>query len=256
MRAFVRAFILFIAALGLSAAAAHAEKAVEPDTPAPACASASDLPCMLDLLSRTAETVTDSHWRDQTLRELAKLMAKQKRYDDAIAIIARIENPDTKAMTIRGIGMEAASVKDTPAAYEDLFAKLTVEAEKIEHPPSHAIAQTYIAMAQAFAGDDDGATKTALAMSNDALRNKALGESAEIQAERGDLAIALASIGHIDDPAFRDKAYRTITEILARSESYDKAFAAAQKIDNSYQRAQAILFILARQIVPDEISVE
>ncbi|MBU0860163.1 MAG: hypothetical protein KJ667_09500, partial [Alphaproteobacteria bacterium] len=103
---------------------------------------------------------------------------------------------------------------------------------------------------------DEGATATAKTMDNPALRNKALAESAEIQAERENLDAALASIGHIDDLPFRDKAHRTISKILANSLQYDKALAAAAKIDNNYQRAQAILYILARQISPEEVSVE
>ncbi|MBU0800338.1 MAG: hypothetical protein KKA05_04975 [Alphaproteobacteria bacterium] len=224
--------------------------------PVTACASATDIPCMLNLLDNTTTGIDDANWRDQTVRELAKLMAKQERYDDALALIKRIDNPDTRAMTIRGIGMAAASLKKPPESYKELFEKLTVEAEIISHPPSHAIALTYIAMAQAFAGDDEGATATAKTMDNPALRNKALAESAEIQAERENLDAALASIGHIDDLPFRDKAHRTISKILANSLQYDKALAAAAKIDNNYQRAQAILYILARQISPEEVSVE
>lgn len=264
MRAHLGSYAPFLAvALTLMAGPSWAQESAQSAadsavqaTPAVQCASASDLPCMLDVLSDAAGAIPETNWRDQTLRELAKLMSKQKRYDDAIAVIARIESPDTKAMTIRGIGMEAAGLHDTPEHYDALFAKLAAEAEKIDHAPSHAIAQTYIAMAQAFAGDNDGATKTAMAMDNQALRNKALGESAEIQAERGDLDQAVASIKHIDDPGYADKAYRSISEILSRAANYDKAFAAANRIDNKYQRAQAILFLLARQISPDEISVK
>ena len=260
----MRVIALAAALLLLSAPArAGAEPAGEapPDpsffaAPGQGCAAATDLPCMMALLDHTAATITEANWRDQTLRELAKLMAKQERYDDAIAIIGRVENPDTRAMTIRGIGMAAASLKKAPDSYAPLFEKLTAEAAKIEHPPSHAIALTYIAMAQAFAGDDAGATATAKTMENPALRNKALAESAEIQAERSDISAALASIGHIDDAPFRDKAHRTIAKILADGGHYDKALAAAVKIENSYQRAQAILNILARQITPEEVSVQ
>jgi tetratricopeptide (TPR) repeat protein len=248
--------IVFISAIVLLAAVAVPARAEMAAPPANNCASASDLACMTGLLDSTAATITEKNWRDQTLRELAKLMAKQERYDDAVALLPRIENPDTRAMTIRGIGMAAASLKKPPESYKDLFDKLAAAAAQIDHPPSFAIAQTYIAMSQAFAADDTGATKTALAMENAALRNKALAESAEIQAEREDLEAALVSIGHIDDASFRDKAHRTIAKILSDRKQYDKALAAAMKIDNNYQRAQAILHILARQVSPDEISVE
>lgn len=248
MRAFIALSLSALLAV-YTATPARAESA-----PAPSCANAADLPCMLGLLDQTAATIAEKNWRDQTLRELAKLMAKSEKYDEAIALLPRIENPDTRAMTIRGIGMAAASLKKPAESYRPLFEKLAAAADKIDHPPSHAIAQTYIAMSQAFAADDAGATKTALAMENAALRNKALAESAEIQAERDDLTAALASIAHIDDPGFRDKAHRTISKILADRKQYDKALAAGMKIDNAYQRSQSILHILARQITPDEVS--
>jgi len=249
-------FLSAVVLLTAFAVPARAESAPAPAAAAPSCANATDLACMTGLLDSTAATITEKNWRDQTLRELAKLMAKQERYDDAVAILPRIENPDTRAMTIRGIGMAAASLKKSPESYDALFEKLAAAAAQIEHPPSHAIAQTYIAMSQAFAGDNPGATKTALAMENAALRNKALAEAAEIQSEREDLEAALVSIGHIDDASFRDKAHRTIAKILSDRKQYDKALAAALKIDNNYQRAQALLQILARQVSPDEISVE
>lgn len=231
-------------------AQALAEKALA--TPATACASAREISCLTDLLETAAAGIQDAGWRDQTLRELAKIMAKQGRIDQAIALLGRIHNPDTRAMAIRGIGMAAATLGKTPAEYKELFKTLSFESSKISHPPSYAIAQTYIAMAQALAGDDAGATETALMMENPALRNKAFAESAEIQAGRLDLPAALASVGHIDDPAFRDKALRTVSKILGDKSDYDKALAAAQKIDNNYQRAQALLHILSRQVTPDE----
>lgn len=246
--------ILFLSALLMLASGPAPARAESAPAPAATC-TATDIDCMLGLLDTTAATITEKNWRDQTLRETAKLMAKRENYDGAIALLDRIENPDTRAMTIRGIGMAAASLKKPPASYAPLFEKLSAAAAKIDHPPSHAIAQTYIAMAQAFAGDDAGATKTAMAMENAALRNKGLGEAAEIQAERNDLDAALASIGHIDDPAFRDKAHRTVAKILSDRGQYDKSLSAAQKIDNAYQRSQAILHILARQVTPDEIAL-
>lgn len=219
-----------------------------------ACA-ATDKVCLLTQLENLTGMISETHWKDQTYRELAKLLAAENRGLRAIGLIALIENPDTKAMTIRGIGMEAAKLALPKAEYEALFSALRDEAEKIDHPPSYAIALTYIAMAQAFAGDDEGAMKTANDMENDALRNKAHGEAAEIQAERGDLPAAMASIGEIDSKPFRDKAHRTISKIFADRKKFDQALAAAMAIENSYQKAQAVLYLLSKQITPEEVSL-
>lgn len=241
-------YSLLAAAFILAAPALAAEKA--------APCQGTDKACLLKLLENDAAAIPENNWRDGTYRETAKLLTLQGRADDAIALIGKIKNPDTQAMTIRGIGMAEAKIKPERAEYERVFARLQEEAAKIDHPPSHAIALTYIAMAQAFAGDDAGAAKTAGAMENDALRHKAFGETAEIQAERGDLAAATASIASIGDPIYQDKSGRTVSKIFADGAHYDSALAVAQNIKNEYQRAQAILYILVRQISPEEVSVE
>lgn len=219
-----------------------------------ACAAA-DKNCLLTQIESLTAQITETHWKDQTYREIAKLLAAERQAERAIGLIARIENPDTKAMTIRGIGMEAAKLTLPTDEYEALFAALRTEAEKIEHPPSYAIALTYIAMAQAFAGDDAGAMRTANDMENGALRNKAHAESAEIQAERGDPDAAMASIGAIDSASFRDKAYRTISKIFADRQKFDESLQSAMAIENSYQKAQAVLYLLAKQIAPEQVSL-
>lgn len=249
-------FTVFFTVLAINAPAfaTSAEKALA--APVTACANGTDLACVTNLLRTTTEAIQDANWRDQTYRELAKIMTKQNRIDDAIALLGKIHNPDTRAMTIRGIGMTAAGLGKTPAEYKELFATLTFEADKISHPPSHAIALTYIAMAQAFAGEDKGATATAQLMENAALRNKAFAETAEIQAERDDLKAAQASLGYIEDPVFRDKSMREVSKIFAARGSYNSALAIATKIDNGYQRAQALLQILARQLTPEDVAVE
>ncbi len=207
--------------------------------------------CALRLLEAEAVKIDNVSWRDQIYRELAKLLAAEGRTDEAIGFIARIETPDTKAMTIRGIGMAAAELSNAPAwgqpRYDALFSALRVEAEKITHPPSYAIALTYIAMAQAFAGDNQGAWKTASDMENDALRHKAYGETAEIQAEGGDTDAAMKSIGFIESEAYRNKAYSTVSKILANDGLFDGALQAALPINNAYKKAQAMQYLLNKR---------
>lgn len=214
-----------------------------------------DKTCLLKHLEATSDSIDNKTWRDQIYRETAKLLAQEKEIDWALSLLKKIENPDTKALTIRGIGMLAAETDLSGAEFDELFKALRAKAEQIEHPPSYAIALTYIATAQAFAGDDAGALKTALDMKNDALRNKALAEAAEIQAERSELGFALESISHIDSPAFKDKAHKLISEIFAKQKKYDQALKASEKIKNPHQKAEAVLVILAQQISPEEVSL-
>lgn len=214
-----------------------------------------EISCLLNELEKITDKIENKNWRDQTYREIAKLLAHQKKVKESIQLLNKIENPDTKALTIRGIGMSAAHTDMDEEDLTALFVELRDYADNIQHPPSHAIALTYIAMAQAFSGDNKGALTTALDMKNDALRNKALGETAEIQAENSDLENALDSISYIDSDAVRNKTYRLVSKIFAQQKEYEKAIDASDKIDNAYQRAQAVLFILAKQITPEEVSL-
>ena len=211
----------------------------------------SDRACLLRELEKTASEIPDDKWRDIAYRELAKSLTADGRTEEAIALIDDIKNPDTRAMTIRGIGMEAAGLNLSAEGYATLFKSLTDKASSITHPASHEIAFTYISMAQAFAKQDQEALKTAASMSNDALKHKAFGEIAEIQAERKDAVAALATLQLIDSEAYRNKSTRTITLLLADRKLFDDASRAAHGITNPTLRAEALQYILLQQKKPE-----
>lgn len=248
------AVVAAFTALIFSAVIANATTPAPAPASSPACA-ATDTACLLPQLESMTAKIENASWRDQTWREIAKLYMAKGMSKEALAIIPRIETPDTRALTIRGIGMGAAELSLPKAEYDALFTALRGEADKIDHAPSQGIALTYIAMAQAFAKDDAGAMKTAKDMTNPALRHKAFGETAEIQAERGDLQAALASLNAIDDLSFRNKAHGTVAKIFADRKLYVEAVETAGKITNNYQHSQVLLYILAKQITPSEVSL-
>ncbi|MFP4314325.1 MAG: hypothetical protein ACLFR0_08360 [Alphaproteobacteria bacterium] len=245
---FLRPLLLifgFALVLFLPVAAPQAqEEAYNPDN---AICGVDNRGCVLKNLRRYAKEIERDSWRDQTFRELAKSFAGDGYIDTAISIIGDINTPDTKAMTIRGIGMEMAALGFSKDRLDQEFAKLRAEAEKIEHPPSYAIALTYIAMAQAFAGDNEGAWETAASMENDALRHKAYAETAEIQAEKSDFEAAMKSIAFIDSEAFRNKALSLTSKIFADQQLFDESYKAALQISNAYKKAQAIQHMLDTQ---------
>lgn len=212
------------------------------------CATATNRSCIAAEILKSADEIKEPQWKDVTLRDLAASLTYDKRVDDAIALVPKISNPDTQAMTIRTIGMTAALYgKDSPVVLKETFVKLAAAAATIKQPAANAIAYTYIAMAQAFAGMDADAWATADAMTNPALKHKAFGETAEIQAERGDLSAAMQSIGKIDAASFRNKAYQNIAEILIKKGMYDEALKSATAIDNPMKRAQTLQEILKGQ---------
>jgi hypothetical protein len=236
--------IALLSALALPASAADTDKSGEGVAPAQPACKITDRPCVLKAIEATSAAIDNQSWHDQTLRELAKTYAFEGDIDKAISLIPAIKTPDTQAMTIRGIGMAAAGNKLSHAAYEVLFQKLRKAAETITHPPSYAIALTYIAMGQAFAGENEGAWKTASEMENEALRHKAFGETAEIQAEYGDYPSAMHSIGLIDSEAYRNKSYNTVSKILADHKMLQEALDAAGNITNAYKKAEAMQYVL------------
>lgn len=239
-------FYTFILCAGIMAAPSPARALVLP--PELLC-NAADTLCVLRAAAQQAASIREDKWRDQTLRDIAMQFAEANHPQDAYPLIGRITNPDTKAMAIRGIGMGVAkyAATTTKDEYDAIFTQLAKEAETIGHEGARAIAYTYIAMAQAFAGLDDAATKTAAAMTNQALRNKAFGESAEIQAERGDIDAAMASIRHIDDAAFRDKAHQTTAMIFIKEEAYAKALDMAARIGDPYKKTLVMVAIADAQ---------
>ncbi len=212
-----------------------------------AVCTASDRACVIEELIETSANIENPSWRDQSYREIAKTLAAEGRFKDALEIWQKIENPDTKALTIRGIGMAVSDHDLTPEGQSKIFSALQEKSDTIEHPPSHAIALTYIAMAQAFAGDDEGAWKTAASMENEALRHKAYGETAEIQAEQGNLKSALKSIDFIESTAYKNKSYALVSKILADQRLYDQALKAANPVTNAYKKAKALQYVLDKQ---------
>ncbi len=216
-----------------------------------------DRECVLEELISNASSIDNVAWKDQTYREIAKTLAFEKNFEKALVVIDLIETPDTKAMSIRGVGMALAAYGEDAESLNKKFAKLRVKADSItNHPPSHGIALTYVAMAQAFAGDNEGAWKTTASMENAALKHKAYGETAEIQAEKGDFKSAKISIDKIESLSFRNKAYETVSKILSDKGLYEDSYLAARSITNAYKKGQAIQYLLDQQQPRERLSNE
>jgi len=209
--------------------------------------NAKDRLCVVEQILSSADEIENQNWKDQTLREAAKSLASDGNTTKAISLLDTIKNPDTKALTIRGIGMEAANLNLSSEQQITLFKTLREKSETITHAPSYGIALTYIAMSQAFAGDDLGAHQTAKDMKNESLRNKAFGETAEIQAEKGKLDAAKQSINAITSESFRNKAYAITAKIFADKQQYTQSLTLAANITNPYKKATALQYILNAQ---------
>lgn len=242
------AAVFFAALMAFTPALANQEPLPPEDRHVSYC-QAFDTQCLSDTIMQSISEIENTQWKDQSYRDLARALAQEKKTNQAIALIKEISNPDTKAMTIRAIGMEIAKhhASMDEASLSAVFTKLDEQAQMIPHEGARAIAYTYIAMAQAFAHLDAAATQTSKAMTNDALRNKAFAETAEIQAERGDIEQALASIKHISAESYRNKAYATTSHIFMKQNAFEHALRMAQHIKNPYKRSTALLNIYQAQ---------
>ncbi|MGE4312718.1 MAG: tetratricopeptide repeat protein [Pseudobdellovibrionaceae bacterium] len=244
------AIILTLTVMGSAAPLTHALAQNEDDVTPPEmlveCGEMEkpDAKCLSEAVRQAAAQIKEKSWRDAAYRELAKSYASDRYFDKALSLIDKIETPDTKAMTIRGIGMAAADLKLDKAAYDSLFTQLKAKKDTITHLPSHDIAETYIAMSQSFAGLYEEAFKTASAMKNDALQHKAFGEIGEVAAERGDTLQAFKALSQITSHSYRNKSARTISGIFLKAGDIKSAIQAANMVDNAYMRASALQAIL------------
>jgi hypothetical protein len=204
--------------------------------------------CLIEMIEDTVSQISEPRWRNQAYRDLAISKGFKGNYDAAALLVNRIDNPDTQAMTIRAIGMAIAIKQDlSDTTYKRAFARLDKAAQTITNEGAKDIAYTYIAMAQAFAGLDNDATKTTIQMTNPALRHKAYAETAEIQAERGADAEALKSINAIESVSFKNKALGVVASIYIKKEKTDKALELAMMITNPTKKAHTLQKILNHQ---------
>ena len=81
--------------------------------------------------------------------------------------------------------------------------------------------------------------KTAGSIKNNALRNKAFSEIAEILSTQGDSKGVMRAITEIETESFRNKAYQATSKIWADQENYNSALNFAAQINNPYKKATA-----------------
>ncbi|MCB9988941.1 MAG: hypothetical protein H6868_06355 [Rhodospirillales bacterium] len=218
--------------------------------------AAKDTACLLKELETVSEKIDEARWRDQTYRELAKLLTHEKKTDEALALIEKVENSDTRAMTIRGIGVAAAETDLSDTEKKALYDSLILAAQEIESDASRPIALRYVAKGQVLAGFDDDGRATTVSIDNLSQRDKAYEEIAEVEAKQNKLDQALQSIAGIESPPYRDRARSAVSRIFAGKGQYEEALTAARAIENAYTRADALRLILTKQIMPEEADTQ
>ncbi|MBI1326758.1 MAG: hypothetical protein GC136_03850 [Alphaproteobacteria bacterium] len=239
--------ILFLAGpASAETAKAPAAMTAAPATLPPFDCAVVDNACMAKYMAELAKVIQEKDWHDKVLREAAKFMTAAGMWQESLNLIPQIYNEDTKAMTIRGIGMALADKNLQQPELIAAFEKLMQAATTITTEASNAVAVTYVAMGQAEAGLGDEALKTAALMTNAALRNKAYGEIAETHAKKAHFADIPKALAKIDDLSFKDKYAHRCVEVLTSSHHIEQAVETAKLISDPYKKASALGLVLER----------
>jgi hypothetical protein len=203
--------------------------------------------CLLDDLKAAITKIDKQTWTDRALRDFAKVQAELGTVTPALKAAQKIDNPDTRAMALRGIAIAVAQSERYAPAQDTILAKISRQAKTMDHAPSRAIARTYIAKALAIAGHDRSAYETAAKIDNGDMRNKAYGAIAEAQARQGHTQAVITSLGKVDDAGYRNRQYKTTAKMLADKGDMKAARRLANAIEgNAVLRAGTLQALLNR----------
>ncbi len=230
-------FLLFVA-FTMSYETAYADQGQDVDC------TIDNQECVLERVLNDIQGIDNQEWKDQSTHDVAHLHAKTGQLDKAIKLIAHISTDELKAKTIRIIGMSVKGQLTEKSERSLIFTALHVEAKKIANPTAFATALKNVAISEAYSGDHESALKKIASIDNQAFRNMAYAEVAQVEAQYGTWAFAHESLEKIDNQAVKSKAYETIAKILADRNMISESYEAAQKITNAYQKSQAILYTL------------
>jgi predicted negative regulator of RcsB-dependent stress response len=217
------------------------------------CASLQDqqaLDCAMSALDLYVPQINNVRWRDQSLREQAKILVRKGDVQKALTLISQITNADTQALTIRaiGIGMKDLTLDDAQKTL--YFDALHKHATAITHTGSQEIALTYIAIAEASAGLFQNALKTASKLETRSLRNKSYQEIAEVLSATHKSDDAFFALERIDDTAFKNKAYSVVAAVFIKHQHITNALKATDFIDDPYIKSSSLLHIINTAELP------
>lgn len=207
-----------------------------------------DFDCVLLKLQADMQSIPYQPWRDQTMRDMASLMTEQGRPNMAIRLIPEIQNPDTKAMTIRSIAVALADTTLSTDEKSAIYKTLIKEAQAMTHEPSQQIALRYIAKGQALSLFDDESRNTVMMITNPSQRDKAFAEIAEVQAKHGFTSRAIKTVKTIESESYRDQVYGNLTTILAKAGDFKAATSVSGLIKAPYNRTQALMAVVRAQV--------
>ncbi len=207
-----------------------------------------DNACISSLLEETLENLENKSWRDQGYRDLAEMYVLQNRPGEALNAIAKINNPDTRAMAIRKSATAVSEIEVTDPEKTIMFEMFEQASKAIQHHPSMEIALTYLSIAMAEAGLFEEAVNAVPDITNVSLRNKAYAEIAEVQARHKNGTLAIQNIKKIETESFRNQAAKRVAGVLAEHNDFKSAVQITEIISNSAHKAAALQGILGLRI--------
>ena len=192
----------------------------------------------------TAEKTKNVEDLASVLSNIAFVQAKASYFEEAFATTRQIEDPETRTWLLTAIALFQAENGDVREVETTLAAAL-VTAEKIKDAEVPTSALSAIAHAQAKVGYFEEAFATTEQIEDPETRTRALALIAEAQAKNGDIrkageifAIALETTEKIGNRYSRRRALAYIVEAQVKTGSIENAFATANSIRDTDDRAR------------------
>lgn len=205
----------------------------------------------IEAASRTRDAMQDQLYADLCTNAIAVALAEGGQIDAAIERLRAVGNPASRAKGLAGVA-RAASEVDGPKL-RPLFTDAIAAAGAITKEGARTAVLRDLAVGQAWAGDAEGAQKTAALISASGRRSMALGGIAAARASRGSFDQAVSIAQGIPGKVSQVEVWILIAKthaLAGRGPDATQALAAALKIAGTFRSQDMDPMMLAN---PDEL---
>ena len=184
--------------------------------------------------------IEDRWIRAEGLADIAGALARMSKIDDALELIGQIEYPRVRAEGLADIAGALARMKKTSEALW-IIRNAMRAVEQIKELWGRGRALAGVADALARAGEIDRALAVIKRIEDPEERGGALVGVADVLARAGEIDRALAVIKRIENPRVRGGALTGIADVLTGSGEADDVMAGSDKINDEQWVAESVL---------------
>lgn len=179
-------------------------------------------------------------YRDLARAEIVTILARKKRFVEAMSMAQALTDPGAKAVALRGI----ADVQARSGALNDAITTVS----KIAAGRLRDDAWMRVALARATIGDAAGAISMISRISSARSQDLARVKVAEAQARSGGTGSPEILLSVLNDPFLRDESLRRIVEAQVARFKFDEAKASMYRINNQMERSLAMESLVGLQV--------